>query len=226
MEAKAKISINKKLQVQNSASRDNTEALLHNLLFQQGSNDPSKSDLWIINEEFIYFKGTSESRLADVKLDGKRIFKDTFTQEEERYLKSLGENRKLKRPDVLLFPDEGKCIILEFKNPEVNVSDHLNQINKYATWIRNYTTLDFQIFTFYGYLIGEAIEPNDVRAYDGDFTHAHQFDYLFRPSKTIVDFESGKDGSLYMEVLKYSNLLERAKKRNEIFLNKLLEGDR
>ena len=41
------------------------EKLLHNLLFQQSSNaeSPEDSDLWIINAEFIYFKGVSEDNL-------------------------------------------------------------------------------------------------------------------------------------------------------------------
>jgi hypothetical protein len=37
-----------------------SEEILHNLIFQQSSNDPENSDLWLINEEFIYYKGYSE----------------------------------------------------------------------------------------------------------------------------------------------------------------------
>lgn len=197
------------------------EALIHNLLFQKGSNNTGNSDLWIINEDFIYFKGSSEKQLSKLEIDGERVFKDEFSEEEERYLSSLGENRKIKRPDVLLFPEEGKCIIIEFKAPQVNASDHLTQIDKYAGLIRNYTEDKFQITTFYGYLLGESIEPRDVRGAVSTFEESYQFDYLFRPSAKVVGFENRKDGSIYTEVIKYSTLLERAKQRNKIFIDKL-----
>lgn len=212
--------LSRQLQVQQQKGNYD-EALIHNLLFQKGSNDTKNSDLWIINEDFIYFKGSSEKQLSKLEIDGERVFKDKFSDEEERYLSSLGENRKIKRPDVLLFPEEGKCIIIEFKAPQVNASDHLTQIDKYAGLIRNYTEDKFQITTFYGYLLGESIEARDVRGAVSTFEESYQFDYLFRPSAKVVGFENRKDGSIYTEVIKYSTLLERAKQRNKIFIDKL-----
>lgn len=215
--------LKKQLEIQKTEDRNIDEKLLHNLIFQQSSDNPDDSDLWLINEDFIYFKGNSEYRLNEIEIDGQKLLKTEFTQEEEEYLNSLGENRKIKKPDILLFPDEGKCIIIEFKNPNVNVSVHLNQINRYASLIRNFTNEDFQIVTFYGYLIGEGINAKEVRAFDGDFLDSYHFDYQFRPSKKIPD-ESGKnDGSLYTEVLKYSTLLKRAILRNKIFIEKLMK---
>lgn len=215
--------LTRELEAQRTGQRNIDEKLLHNLIFQQSTSEPEESDLWLINEDFIYFKGASEGRLCDVKIDGKKIFKKEFSAEEERYLKSLGENRTTKKPDVLLFPDEGKCIIVEFKNLNVNIADHLLQINKYASLIRNFSEDQFQLETFYGYLIGESIEPRDVRGCDSDFVEAYNFDYLFRPRKAIVDENGRRDGSLYTEVIKYSTLLDRAKRRNEIFIKKLTE---
>jgi len=92
------------------------------------------------------------------------MMKDPLTEEEENYRLSLGEDRLQKRPDILLFPKEGKCIIIEFKNPVENVSDRLSQINKYAWWLRNLTKEKFAIDTFCGYLIGQNIEVRDVMA--------------------------------------------------------------
>ena len=205
--------LRKQLEIQKIDHRNIDEKLLHNLIFQQSSNNPEASDLWLINEDFIYFKGNSEHRLCDIEIDGQRLLKSEFTIEEEEYLKSLGENRLIKKPDILLFADEGKCIIIEFKNPNVNVAVHLNQINRYASLVRNYCHEDFQIDTFYGYLIGEEINAKEVRAFDGDFLESYHLDYLFRPSKKIPG-EGRNDGSLYTEVLKYSTLLERAILRN------------
>ncbi|NVO10503.1 MAG: ATP-binding protein [Bacteroidales bacterium] len=212
----------KQLEIQKTGNRNIDEKLLHNLIFQQNSSNPEKSDLWLINEDFIYFKGKSEGRLNQVEIDGQKLFKETFTKEEDEYLLSLGENRKINKPDILLFPEEGKCIIIEFKNLGVNVSDHLTQINKYAYLIRNFTNDDFQIETFYGYLIGEAINPFEVQSADSDFKIAYKFDYLFRPAKTVLGIKNRLNGSIYMEVIKYSTLLERASQRNRIFLEKIM----
>lgn len=197
------------------------EDLLHNLIFQQHSNNPEKSDLWLVNEDFIYFEGTSESQLDKVSIEGKKLFKDQFSKEVSDYLNSLGEKRLSKRPDVLLFPSEGKCIIIEFKAPEVNVSEHLSQMDYYANLIRNYTIDEYQITTFYGYLIGESIEDRDVRGRVGRFEHSYHLDYWFRPSEPVTGFEDRSDGNIYTEVLKYSTLLKRAKLRNQIFIDKL-----
>ncbi|PRP66223.1 ATP-binding protein [Nonlabens agnitus] len=217
--------IEKNLSIQKSGNRNKDEALLHNLIFQQKTTTPDKSDLWIINEDFIYFHGISEFKLSEIKYKGENIIRNDLSDQELKYLDSLGEKRLDKRPDVLLFPQEEKCIIIEFKNPDVSVAAHLNQINNYATLLRNFAKPELRLTTFYGYLIGEKIEANDVRAYDADFKFAYNFDYLFRPQKTIAGMfaNEGKDGSLYTEVLKYSTLLERAKKRNNIFIKKLTD---
>lgn len=214
--------LDKKLRVQKSNKQNIDEKLLHNLIFQQSSSDPDESDLWLINEEFIYFMGSSEKRLVDIEFNGQKILKSNLTEDEEKYRLSLNEDRFKKRPDVLLFPNEGKCIIIEFKNPEVNISVYLTQINNYASLIRNLSKDEFEFNTFYGYLIGEKIDVNDVRAYDADFKSAYHFNYLLRPHKTIAGMFGRSDGSLYTEVIKYSTLRDRAEKRNEIFIKKLI----
>ncbi len=213
--------LERELDVQNKGTRNFDEALIHNLIFQQGSSNPEDSDLWIINEDFIYFKGSSEKTMSQTEINGERLFKAEFSIEEEKYLKSLGENRKLKRPDILLFPDEGKCIIIEFKTPDENASDHLTQIDFYANLILNYSIEKVQINTFYGFLIGENIEPRDVMGRVSGYEHSYQFDYLFRPSEKVNGFDGRSNGSIYTEVIKYSTLLERARRRNKIFTEKL-----
>lgn len=69
--------------------------------------------------------------------------------------------------------------------------------------------------------MGESIESRDVRGAVSTFEESYQFDYLFRPSAKVVGFDERKDGSIYTEVIKYSTLLERAKQRNKIFIEKL-----
>jgi hypothetical protein len=219
--------INKKLlSVQINGDRNIDEKLLHNLIFQQSNSNPESSDLWLVNEDFIYFKGTSEDKLKDIQVNGENLLRENLTPEEEEFRLSLNENRYAKRPDILLFPDEGKCIIIEFKNPEVNVSEHLTQINNYASLIWNFAKPAFRFEMFYGYLIGEKMNANDVRAHDGDFKEAYHFDYLFRPNKLIPGLFTKGDAALYTEVIKYSTLLKRANRRNEIFIKKLTKLDK
>lgn len=212
---------NRKLSAQINEDRNKDEKLLHNLIFQQTNSSSEDSDLWLINEDFIYFKGASEKLLKDIELDGVKLLRENLTEEEEVFRTALNENRYAKRPDILLFPEEGKCLIIEFKNPDVNVSDHLNQINNYASLIWNFSNPEFKFETFFGYLIGEKVNTNDVRFHDGDFKEAYQFDYLFRANKVIPGLFVKGDAALYTEVIRYSTLYERAKRRNEIFIKKL-----
>lgn len=204
--------------------RNIDEKRLHYLLFTQHSDNVGNSDLWMLNEDYLYFKGVSDQPLNQIEIDGWKLFRDDVTDEEERYLSSLGENRRIKRPDILLFPSERKCIIVELKTPEVNLALHLDQIKKYAYLLRNFTSEMFTIDTFYGYLIGEALEPRDIRAADGDFKYDPKFNFMYLPSKRVVyenDSTGGQDGSLYMEVISYSEILKRAERRNEAFTLKL-----
>ena len=121
----------------------------------------------------------------------------------------------------MLFPDEGKCILIEFKAPDVNVSEHLSQMDFYANLIRNYTIDDFKITTFYGYLIGESIEDRDVRGHVSRFEHSYHLDFWFRPSETVNGFDGRSNGSIYTEVIKFTTILKRAQQRNKIFIEKL-----
>lgn len=204
----------------NSGGRPDEE-VLHNLIFQQSSADPLNSDLWLINEEYIYFKGVSERQLGNIEMEGRKILRETLSPEEQEYRTKQGGDARLKRPDILLFPAESKCIIIELKAPGENISDHLNQITRYASLINNLSTDSLRFTTFYGYLIGENINADDVIDNDPDFINASNLGYIFRPHKRIVGKFGRPDGSIYMEIIKYSSLLERAKQRNKIFIDKL-----
>jgi hypothetical protein len=45
--------IDEQLAIQQTDEKSIDEKLLHNLIFQQSSNNPGESDLWLINEDFI-----------------------------------------------------------------------------------------------------------------------------------------------------------------------------
>lgn len=218
--------LNKELEaVRNNKKERIDEKLLHNLIFQQSteSDNPEDSDLWLINEEYIYFRGFSENKLDDVKIGDDYLFKREcdMNDEEKEYKHKCNKDAGDRRPDVLLFPKEGKCIIIEFKAPEVDVSDHLNQINRYSRLINNLSNDRIRINTYYGYLIGENIDVDEVQDADSDFISSCNLNYIYRPYKKITGKFGRENGALYTEILKFSTLLERAKLRNQIFIDKL-----
>lgn len=218
--------LNKELEaVRNKKKERIDEKLLHNLIFQQSSESENSedSDLWLINEEYIYFKGFSENKLDNIKIGDDYLFKreDDMDDEEKEYKHKGDKDAGDRRPDVLLFPKEGKCIIIEFKAPNVDVSNHLNQINRYARLINNLSNDKIRINTFYGYLIGENIDSEEIQDADSDFVSSESLDFIYRPYKKITGKFGRENGSLYTEIIKFSTLLRRAQIRNQIFIDKL-----
>lgn len=204
-----------------------SEKLLHNLIFQQGTNanTPDDNDLWLINEEYIYYKGTSEVHLDGITIDGNNLIKQNLDNEELAYKNKGGKDAGLRRPDILLFPSEGKCIIIEFKAPDVDVSNHLQQINRYARLINNLSDEKYRFHTFFGYLVGErGIDIEEILDANSDFVEAEGVKYIYRPYYRVPGKFGRQDGSLYTEIIKYSDILKRAKIRNKIFIDKLLNG--
>ena len=199
------------------------EDVLHNLIFRQKSanNDPENSDMWLLNDEYIYFSGTSDLELKEIEVGGKKLLKQDMTDEEKAYLVKARHDGGKRRPDIFLFPKEGRCIIVEFKAPHVDVANHLHQINRYARLINNLSDPSFGFCKYYGYLIGENIDIEEIRDSDPYFQEAPNLGYIFKPFLPVSAKFGRKDGSLYTEVIKYSDILERAKHRNQIFLDKL-----
>ena len=204
------------------------EKILHNLIFQQSSTSesPEGSDLWLLNEEYIYFKGISDVMLKNVQIEGHSLFKENMSDEELEYKNKCGKDAGRRRPDILLFPKEGKCIIIEFKAPHVDVASHLDQINRYARLINNLSDEKLKFSTYYGYLVGEqGIDIDEIQDSNPDFQTSHDLDYLYRPYFRVLGKFGRRDGSLYTEIIKYSDILQRAKQRNKIFIEKLMNGD-
>lgn len=200
--------------------RNEDEKLLHDILFRQNGDNPIDSNLWVLDDSYLYFQGCSNLRLKDVMLDGKRVFLESIDDlEQEYYLLNVG----MKKPDVLLFPADGKCIILEFKNPNVDLSTQISQPKQYASWILSFCTDSFRFDKFYVYLIGESFNFRSVRSADGNFIVSPTFDFAYQMNQTVANISDTpkNDGSLYMEVLKYSSVLERSESRNKAFFDRL-----
>lgn len=197
------------------------ENVLHNLIFRQHSIDPQGSDLWLLEDQYLYFDGCSEKELNQIKIGGTNLLKKKLTDDEKAYKLRQEKDVGDRRPDVLLYPAEGKCILVEFKAPEVDVSEHLAQINRYAMIIHNLSDPSFHFNTFYGYLIGENIDYDSIQESNSDFKQAVNLNYIFRPNYVVPGRFGHKDADLYTEIIKYSDLLKRAQNRNKVFIDKL-----
>lgn len=203
------------------------EDLLHNLIFQQHSTNTKDSDLWLLDDQYLYFEGCSEKHLDKIEINGTKLIKEKLTEEEENFkVRQLGDKTidvGDRRPDIMLYPAEGKCILIEFKAPDVDVSKYLDQINRYAMVINNLSDEKFKFHAFYGYLIGETVEYDFIEENNSAFKQAPYLKFLFRPSYDLPGRFGRPSGDLYTEIIKYSDILKRAQLRNRILMEKLEE---
>lgn len=198
--------LSKELECVNEKGRVD-EALLHNLIFQQHSVDTESSDIWLLDDQYLLFNGCSEKQLDKIEVNGVKLLKENLTDEERafkiRHNMDGGEiDTGIRRPDILLYPEEGKCIIIEFKAPDVEVSMYLSQINKYAMMINNLSDDSLQIHAFYGYLIGENINYDYIQEAESAFKEAAYLKYLFRPNYDVPGRFGRPTGNLYTEIIK------------------------
>ncbi len=201
---------------QKDGKRKNNEGLIHDLIFKRKSNHTGMlNDLWILNEEYVHFEGCSELPINKIQnAAGEFLLKD-ISDDVLAGLK-LKTNR---RPDIFLYADEGKCILIELKAPDEDLSDHLNQLIKYSNLIANYSSK--KIERFYCYLIGENINPIDI---PGEFTRTVNEDWVKsnQPIKSIEDrAQDNTIANAHIEIIKLSSIHKRAHRRNQNFANKL-----
>ena len=128
------------------------------------------------------------------------------------------------KPDILLFPEENKCIIIELKSDTADPTKYLDQAVKYAGILRAFAKDQFVINNFYLYLIAESFDFETILITNPRFKRSQYLDYAFLPNNPVYGGKRG-EGSLYMEVLKYSTLLKRAEIRNSIFSDNLFGED-
>ena len=217
--------INRQLEIQDGESRTrrDKERIIHELLFKQRTTNAMESNLWILNEDFIHYKGVSEGRLRDIRINGELLLREDLTEEEEQQLKSHHHDELGKRTDVLLFPEEHTCIIIELKSATADVTKFLDQVVDYAGLIRQYAKDKFEITNFYAYLVGESFNFESIIRHNPNFVESPYLDYVYIPDQKIYGGKHREKGTMYFEVLKYSSLLERAKIRNSVLIDKILK---
>jgi hypothetical protein len=199
------------------AKRADKEGVIHDLIFRRRMKGVP-NDLWIINEEFVHFDGCSETELNSLEINGEKLLRPDV--DIDTALQAVGIDKKSAlewRPDIFLYPEEGKCILVEFKAPDVEVSLYLDQIQRYARMIANFSTRKFT--QFYGFLIGETITrimiPNRYR-------EAAYGNYWIYPSEQINDITTWLPiADIYQEIIPLSEIAKRAEIRNKSFAEKL-----
>lgn len=191
------------------------EGLVHDLIFKRKSTETSAlNDLWVLNEEFLHFEGCSELKLDQIKdSSGKKLLRDIS----DDMIADLGIKTD-RRPDIFLFAEEGKCVLIELKAPDVDMSDHLNQLTKYCNLIANFSNQRFD--RFYCYLIGEKI--NAAIDLPGDYEETINGDWV-RSDLPIRSLDANRDtiASSQIEVIQLSSIYARAHRRNKSFADKL-----
>lgn len=218
--------LQKQLESQKSLEKSkqkNREKIIHDLLFKQRSTNTLESNLWILNEDFIHYKGISESQLRDIKINDELFLREDLTEEEQEKLKAYNHDQLGKRTDILLFPEEHKCIIIELKSATADVTKFLNQVIDYAGLIRQYAKEKFEITNFYAYLIGESFDFEAILNSNPNFVESPYLDYVYIPDQKVYGGRHREKGTMYFEVLKYSSLLARAEIRNRVFMDKLFD---
>lgn len=208
------------------STQKNREKIIHDLLFKQRSTNAIESNLWILNEDFIHYRGISECQLRNIKIDGELFLRDDLTEQEKEKLNAYNHDQLGKRTDILLFPEEHKCIIIELKSATADVPKFLNQVVDYAGLIRQYAKEKFEITNFYAYLIGESFDFEAIVNANPNFIESPYLDYVYIPDQKVNGGRHREKGTMYFEVLKYSSLLNRAKIRNSIFIDKLFDENK
>lgn len=222
-----RLTLNNKLSIQskweeNKAAgveiRQDQEGILHNVLFKRKAKG-IPNDLWIFNEEFVHFEGCSDLSLDQIEIQGRKLFRDDINVNEA--LESVGlaidASAGRLRPDIFLYPEEGKCILIELKAPSIDLSQCCDQIQKYAKLIANYAVPEFQFKQFYGFLIGEKTGFIPDR-----YKKSPYGKYWIYPSEPINDVRTGMPiADIYQEIIQLSGMAERAEIRNRSFAEKL-----
>lgn len=217
--------LNKRLLIQHKKKgkkkKDNSETMLHQILFPKKSEDTLNSNLWIINDDYIHYNGISETELGNLRFNGKDIIRDDLTESE---IQHLNEYRKQleKRPDILLFPQERKCVIIELKSLSVDVTKYISQVRTYAALLREFAKEEYLVDDFYCYLIGEDFTFDEVKRAANEFHEDFSGSFLFYEQKEgVYGGPYRTPAKIRYEIYHYSTLLKKAIIRNKIFTDKV-----
>lgn len=207
------------MQLIEDGKRRKDESIIHSIFFpmRQDSTEVKDHDIWLLSEEYQYYDYiSSDKRLAHIQWDEKsNLFDADIDEEFQKLLKKRADENAEKRPDIALFNKEGAAIIIEFKAPGVSMDDHVGDLSHYAHLLA--AKSGGRLKKFYGYLIGDTLEPMRLQNWNNFPTGKGYFSTSpLRDPKTSQSL-----GELYSEILFYDDIVDRAKKRIGIYQEKL-----
>ncbi|WP_278368947.1 hypothetical protein, partial [Pseudoalteromonas lipolytica] len=208
--------LNQKLAVQteplpDGKKRRDKEGFIHDLIFKRKS-DGNLNDLWILDEEFVHFDGCSDVPLNEIQSESGEFLLKDIPEEEIAKL----QLKITKRPDIFIYASEGKCVLIEFKAPDVTLTDYMHQTPNYCTLIANYSV--HKIEKFYCYLIGESYSKIDVPA---EYEETVNGSWLREKIRIIHPETRERIAWAQQEIIKLSDIAARAHRRNKSFAAKL-----
>ncbi len=201
-------------------NRSKNERIIHSIFFpmRKDSTDFSDHDIWLLSEEYQYYDYiASDMPLASIAWNGyETLFNSDIDVEFQKLLAKRSNENGGKRPDIALFSKEGSAVIVEFKAPGVSMDEHIGDLSEYAHLLA--AKSGGKIKKFYGYLIGDTINPLRLT---GTWTPFPLGKGWFQ-SSTLLDPGTRQSlGETYFEVLHFSDVIERARKRIGVYQNKL-----
>ncbi len=211
----------KKLSIQtvDAGKRRKDERIIHSIFFpmRKDSVEVNDHDMWLLNEEYHYYDYiASDTPLANIAWsDGEKIFQSDIDEAFKELLAKRVEDNKGKRPDIALFSKEGSAIIIEFKAPSVSLDEHIGDLSEYAQLLA--AKSGGKLKKFYGYLIGDTINPLRL----GGWTPFSLGKGWFRSDPLIDPYTRQPLGETYFEMLHFSDVIDRAKKRIAVYQEKL-----
>ncbi|MBF0332624.1 MAG: hypothetical protein HQL40_03130 [Alphaproteobacteria bacterium] len=201
-------------------SRRKDERIIHSIFFpmRKDSTDCADHDIWLLSEEYHYYDYiASDMPLANISWDGdQKVFESDIDQRFQELLARRAGDNGSKRPDIALFNKEGSAIIVEFKAPSVQMDDHIGDLTEYAHLLAAKSR--GKLRKFYCYLIGDTV--NALRL--GPSWTQFPVGKGWFQSGELRDPETRQQlGETYFEILHFSDVVERAKRRIGIYQKKL-----
>ncbi len=216
------LAVNEGLNVQielPDGQRRRNEALIHSIFFpmRKDSDEVSDHDVWLLSEEYHYYDYiASDTPLSQIKWKGgEDLFEPDIDDEVSSLLERIADDNSGCRPDLALFHEEGSAVIVEFKAPGVSMDEHDNDLVEYATLLA--AKSKGQLKKFYGYLIGDTINPVRVATYNklpGEEGFFRTVDIREPTTQVAI-------GQLHSELIFYSDVVKRARSRIGVYRERL-----
>ena len=215
------LACNKQLAVQAPVEnvRRKDERVIHSIFFpmRKDSTEVVDHDIWLLSEEYHYYDYiASDVPLADIAWDsGEKVFDSDIDESLARLLARRAGDNGGKRPDIALFTKEGAAVIVEFKAPGVSMDEHIGDLSEYAHLLA--AKSGGRLKRFYGYLVGDTVNPLRLTSWTPFPTGKGWF--LSSPLQDPVTRQLL--GETYFEILHFSDVIDRAKKRIGVYQEKL-----